>query len=62
MNKINEILGIFDHLHVNIINKIQKVNWEKCHKRTYSQDKNRLKDFKTKLMVTKGETLGGGMN
>ena len=36
-------------------------NWER-YERTYSQNKNRLKDFETKLTVTKVEILGGGMD
>ena len=35
---------------------------KKGYKRTYSQNRNRLKDFETKLMVNKGENLGGGIN
>ena len=31
----------------------------KYFKRTYSQNRNRLKDFETKLMVTKGKTGKG---
>ena len=33
---------------------------KKWYQRTYSQNRNSLKDFKIKLMVTKGEKLGGG--
>ena len=35
---------------------------KKQYKRTYSQNRNRLKDFKTKLMVTEGEALRGGID
>ena len=35
---------------------------KKWYKITYSQNRNRLKDFEIKLMVTKEETLGGGIN
>ena len=37
-------------------------NLIKMIQQTYSQNRNRLKDLKTKLMVIKGETLGGGMD
>ena len=33
---------------------------KKWYKRTYLQNRNRLKDFNTKLTVTKGETLVAG--
>ena len=36
-------------------------NLKKLYKRTYSQNRNRHKDFKTKLMATKGE-MGEGIN
>ena len=35
---------------------------KKLYKSTYSQNRNRLKDFKAKFMATKGEMLEGGMN
>ena len=37
-------------------------NLKKWYKWTYLQNRNRLTDFKNKLMVTKGERLGGGIN
>ena len=37
-------------------------NLIKKYKRTYSQNRNRLKDFETKLMVTKREILMRGIN
>ena len=36
--------------------------YQQWYNRTSSQNTNRLKDFETKLTVTKGETLGGGRN
>ena len=35
-------------------------NLQKWYKWTYLQNRNRLTDFKNKLMVTKGEMWGGG--
>lgn len=35
---------------------------KKRHKETYSQDRNSLSDFKTRLMVMQEEMLGGGMH
>lgn len=54
MNKINEILGRFDHLHVNIINKIQKVNWEKCLQ-SYLQNKDREDKLKMSSLLDLNE-------
>ena len=35
---------------------------KKWYKRTYSQNRSRLRDFETKFMTTKGEMLGGGLD
>lgn len=35
---------------------------KRLYKGTCSQNRNRHRDFKTRLTVTKGETLGGGMD
>ena len=45
--------NIWHHLYV-------ESNFKKWYKWTYLQNRNRLTDIENKLMVTKGETGGGG--
>ena len=54
LSKVRQINIIWYHLHVE-----SKKKW---YKRTYSQNENRPESFETKLMITKGETFGEGIN
>ena len=47
--------NIWYHLYVDS----NKNNNNKWYKRTYLKNRNKLTDFKTNLMVTRGETTGG---
>ena len=74
-NEIMPFAATWMDLEIIILSKVSQTQKEKYYmlslmwnlifkkvQRTYLQNRNRLTDIKNKLMVMKGETLGGGIN